>query len=117
MKIAKGDKITVYNENQDKAPALVEVLAVTPVPGKTVGVLFDNEVPSGHSCDGRGPNGRCRWYAADHVLTPAKAAEIQAALDARALADAIAEKDFVLEIGDNGVVIEEVLDAEAFDEE
>ncbi len=117
MKIAKGDTIIVYNENQDKAPASVEVLAVTPVLGKTVGVVFPHDIPGGHTCDGRGPNGRCRWYAASHVLTPEKAEEIKSILDARALAEAIAEKDFVLEIGENGATIEEVMDAEAFDEE
>lgn len=112
MKIAKGDKITVYLKSLTSTPVEVEVLAVTPTVGKHIAVVLPEAVAGGHTCDGRGPEGRCLWVHPNDVLTPEKAAELLAAIEARALEAALAEKDFVLEIGEEGVNIEEVTAAE-----
>jgi hypothetical protein len=99
--IKKDDVINVYHPNKQQFPARVRVIAITPLPGKTIGVMFDQNV-GGHSCDGRGPDGHCLWVAPHHILTDEQVAQLMAMKRAEAQSRAPVPDNMVLEIDETG---------------
>jgi len=73
--IKKGDRF--YYMGLDK-PILGTVIALTSYAGKQIGLQFD-DFNGGHSCDGKGEDGKCLWSRPWFILTPA---EYQAKLEA-----------------------------------
>jgi hypothetical protein len=81
--IHKGDKFWYIGQIAG-GPIMGTVIALTSYAGKQIGLQFEVNI-SGHSCDGRGPEGFCLWARPSDILTDD---EYKAKLAADAVADA-----------------------------
>lgn len=68
-KLTKGEVVAVVLHSRLAKPMVGTILVLTAEVGKTVGVQFESDV-KGHTCDGRGENGKCLWVSPMNVFSP-----------------------------------------------
>lgn len=66
-KFTKGEIVAVVLPSKLPKPMIGTILTITAEVGKSIGVLFETYV-GGHSCDGRGEEGKCLWLHPSNVF-------------------------------------------------
>ena len=71
MKVKNGDEFWCANPRltRNSDPKKGKIIALTTSVGKHIAMEFYEEVPGGHTCDGRGTNKRCLWVHPSDLLT------------------------------------------------
>ena len=71
IKLKKGDEYWCVHPRLTRGgdPLACKIIAFTTTASKQVGVEFAEDISGGHSCDGRGSDGKCLWVRVSDLTT------------------------------------------------